>query len=301
MVERSLGEPPFGRLRLPPSVEFFRSTANKMQDGAVSRRLLSVMRRLCLVGRSDPFDVEVFNGGRARLYPRSNRCEKRVFLGVNSWDALERDEIAREMRAAPANRPFTFVDGGANVGMYSLFVVGEARRLNRECKIVAVEPDPQNLGRLRFNIEASDAKAVSIVPVALGEWPGSSTLVTTHTNRGEVRLAANEQEARDGVPVEVRPLAALLGEAGLSHVDVLKLDIEGFELPVLRAFFRDAPRSMWPRLIILETGRGDEPTKAMALCLDAGYGLRTRARLNAILHLQAPQSAPSEHANIGNR
>jgi FkbM family methyltransferase len=299
MVERSLGEPPFGRLRLPPSVEFLRSTANKMQDGAVSRRLLSVVRRLCMAGRSDPFDVDVFNGGRVRLYPRTNRCEKRVFLGVNSWDALERAEIAREMRSAPSDRPFTFVDGGANVGLYSLFVLGEARRLGRECRIVAVEPDEQNLGRLRFNMEASDARAVSIMPFALGEQPGTSTLVSTHTNRGEVRLAANEDEARTGVPVAVRPLAGLLAEAGLSHVDVLKLDIEGFELPVLRGYFANAPKSLWPRLIILETGRGDKPTDAMALCLDAGYRLRRRARLNAILDLGA--QAPLEQANIGSR
>jgi FkbM family methyltransferase len=301
MVERSLGEPPFGRLRLPPSVELLRNAANKMQDGAMSRRLLSVVRRLCLVGRPDPFDVDVFHGGRVRLYPRSNRCEKRVFLGVNSWDALERAEIEAEMKNAPPGRPFAFVDGGANVGLYSLFVQGEARRLNRACKIIAIEPDPQNLGRLRFNMEASGASAVSIVPVALGERPGHSTLVTTHTNRGEVRLAANEQEAKGGTPVEVRPLAAILTEAGLSHVDVLKLDIEGFELPVLRGFFKDAPRSLWPRLIILETGRGDEATRAMTRCLDAGYVLRSRARLNAILHLEGQGHAPSVQANIGSR
>lgn len=301
MVERSLGEPPFGRLRLPPSVEFLRSTADKMQDGAVSRRLLSVVRRLCMAGRSDPFDVNVFNGGRVRLYPRSNRCEKRVFLGVNTWDALERAVISQDMQAAPEGRPFVFIDGGANVGLYSLFVVGEARRLNRECRIIAIEPDPQNLGRLRFNMEASDAGSVSIAPVALGEYAGASTLVSTHTNRGEVRLAANEQEARTGTPVEVKPLAAILAEAAVSHVDVLKLDIEGFELPALRGFFRDASRSLWPRLIVLETGRGDEPTEAMALCLDAGYGLRRRARLNAILHLEAQDHASSVQANIGSR
>lgn len=301
MVERSLGEPPFGRLRLPPSVEYLRSVANKMQDGAVSRRLLSVVRRLCLLGRTDPFDIDVFYGGRVRLYPRSNRCEKRVFLGVNSWDAPERAVIEAEMKNASPGRPFTFVDGGANVGLYSLFVQGEARRLNLECKIIAVEPDPQNLGRLRFNMEASDARAVSIVPVALGEFAGNSTLVTTHTNRGEVRLAANAREAQDGIPVEVRPLAAILAEAGLSHVDILKLDIEGFELPVLSGFFKDAPRSLWPRLIILETGRGDEPTAAMARCLDAGYTLRSRERLNAILHLEGQDHAPSMQANIGSR
>jgi len=301
MIERSLGEPPFGRLRLPASVEYLRSTANKMQDGVIARRVMSMARRLCLAGRADPIDVDLFHDGRARLYPRSNRCEKRVFLGVNSWDARERAVIAAVMRAASAARPFIFVDGGANVGLYSLFVAGEARRLNQDYRIIAIEPDPQNLGRLRFNIAATGARQVAIFAVALGEKPGHSVLLSEQSNRGEVRLAASGAETQGGTPVEVRPLAAILAEAGAAEVDVLKLDIEGAELATLRGFFAQAPRSSWPRSIILEIERGGKPTEAAALCISAGYVLREKAHLNAILHLEAPNGWSSLQENSGSR
>ncbi len=301
MVERSLGEPPFGRLRLPPSVEYFRAVANKIEDGTLSRRFMSIARWLCLVGRPDPIDIEVFHGGRVRLYPRSNRCERRVFLGVNSWELRERAIVVQQMANAPQDRPFVFVDGGANVGLYSLYVVGEARRLRRDSKIIAVEPDPQNLSRLRYNLQASEAREVTVAPFALGEEAGQSMLLSDQPNRGEVRLARNDREAEQGIPVELKPLAAILADAGVDHVDVLKLDIEGAELPVLRGFFAQTPRSLWPRLITLEIGKYSRESEAMTLCIDVGYELTDIIHVNAILHLAASDGAPGIEANHGNR
>lgn len=291
MMERSLREPPFGRLRLPSYVESFRSAANKLSDGALSRRVMSVARRICLAGRSDPIDIDLFHGGRARLYPRSNRCEKRVFLGVNSWDARERAVIAEELLAAQAGRPFIFVDGGANVGLYTLFVLGEAQRHSKDCMVIAIEPDPQNLGRLQFNIAATGAGRVKVVPVALGAEAGRSVLLSEQSNRGEVRLASGAENDTGGIAVSVEPLASVLAAAGAPHVDVLKLDIEGAELSVLRAFFADAPRALWPSTIILEIARGGHLTEAAALCISSGYAVREKTHLNAILHLEARADA----------
>ena len=130
MNDRSLNfdeQPPFGALRLPALVENFRNAINVMGAGIVSRRVISVARRGCLAGRHDPIDIDVFGQCRARLYPRSNRCEKRVFLGVNSWDLDERTAISADMEASPSSPPFVFIDGGANVGLYSLYVASEAR------------------------------------------------------------------------------------------------------------------------------------------------------------------------------
>jgi hypothetical protein len=189
------GQPPFGMLRLPASIETLRNLANKLHANAVSRRLMSLARRGCLAGRSDPIDVEVFGNCRARLYPRSNRCEKRVFLGVHSWDAAERDAISEQFSQASMSRPFVFVDGGANVGLYSLYVASEARRLKRDVRIIAIEPDPINLRRLRFNIAASQVHEIIVAPFALGSREDTGRLLSVQTNRGEVRLARSEEHA----------------------------------------------------------------------------------------------------------
>jgi FkbM family methyltransferase len=278
------GQPPFGALRLPTSVETIRNLANRMHANAVSRRLMSLARRGCLVGRDDPIDVEVFGNCRARLYPRSNRCEKRVFLGVHSWDAAEREAISAQMQKSPASRPFVFVDGGANVGLYSLYVASESRRLKRDVRIIAIEPDPVNLRRLRFNIAASQAHEISVAPFALGNREDTGRLLSVQSNRGEVRLARAEEEKVEGtVDVPIRPLHDILVEAGVEHADVLKLDIEGAEYPTLQALFAEAARDLWPGMIILEVGRGGKPTEAFRLCAEAGYVQLQRTGINALL------------------
>lgn len=242
---------------------------------------MSLVRKALLAGRAEPIDAAIFGNLHARLYPTTNRCEKRMFVGERTWDAEERQAIGKALAAASPDRPFVFVDGGANVGMYSLSTISQARAAGRPIKVVAIEPDPVNLGRLRDNLAASAAHEAVVAPYALGAERGVAMLATDQTNRGEVRVS---DQGTLEVPVE--PLADILAENGLDHVDALKLDIEGFELPVLTALFDRAPKSLWPRLILLEVHKKGE-TPAYDLCLAKGYVLAHRTRLNALLRLDA--------------
>jgi hypothetical protein len=52
--------------------------------------------------------------------------------------------------------------------------------------------------------------------------------------------------------VPAKSLLSVLRGEGYVKLDAIKLDIEGAEDLVLDAFFRDAPRSLWPRLIVME-------------------------------------------------
>lgn len=258
-----------------------RAWANGLPDNKPARWIMSLARRLTLAGRGEPVDAPIFEGLHARLYPTTNRCEKRMFVGERTWDAEERAAIGKALAAAAADRPFVFVDGGANVGMYSLSTISQARATGRTVKAIAIEPDPTNLGRLRDNLAASAAHEASVAAVALGAERGVAMLASEQTNRGEVRLSD-----QGTVEVPLMPLAQVIAEAGVDHVDALKLDIEGFELPVLTAFFATAPKALWPRLILLEVQKRGE-TPAYDLCLAKGYVLAERTRLNALLRLKA--------------
>jgi FkbM family methyltransferase len=63
-------------------------------------------------------------------------------------------------------------------------------------------------------------------------------------------VSADARGARLRVPA--KSLLSILIEEGYERVDAIKLDIEGAEDLVLDPFFRDAPPSLWPRLIIME-------------------------------------------------
>ena len=80
----------FGHYALPAKREALRKRADKFASTRIGRLGISLYRKQAFKGLSDPFDVQVMLGVNARLYPRSNRCEKRAFAGVQIWDAEER-------------------------------------------------------------------------------------------------------------------------------------------------------------------------------------------------------------------
>ncbi|MFT7390631.1 MAG: FkbM family methyltransferase [Paracoccaceae bacterium] len=271
-------DPAFGAHALPFAAEALR----RLAEHAPRRFLASGLRRLALAGRGDgPFDCTVFGSERARLHPRDNRTEKRVFAGVRWWDRAERARLAQALTTTP-DGVFHFVDAGANVGMYTLALLAEARRRGVTLRALAVEPDPTNGARLEDNLAASGAVDVTAAHCALGATEGMASFVSSGlSNRGEARLAATGETGAIMVPV--RPLLDVVTDAGLPRIDAIKMDIEGQEVPVLSGLLAAAPRAMLPRLCVLEVGR--DGTEAVTLMQDAGYALELRTRLNAIMTL----------------
>lgn len=269
----------FGFCALPPAAERLRRLAAGIGQGVLARRARSMLRRLAMLGRPGPFDVEPFPGQRACLYPLENLSDKRVFAAAAAWDHAERAALASALRAAPA--PGYFVDAGANAGLYTLALRAEVPGL---CAL-AVEPDCENLARLRFNLRASGADdQVTVAPVALADRAGVIRLATHAVNRGEI--ARMPDDAPGGAATPARPLLDLVRECGFPRVDALKIDIEGLEMPVLGHYFRNAPRALWPRMVVLEARDGEE-TPALAHMLALGYAILERTRLNAVLALRA--------------
>lgn len=273
---------PFGAFALPDLEERFRRLPMSLPFDGLRRGAETVVRRTLMSGGRDIADVEVFPGQFARLHLRDNRCEKRVFAGARTWDNAERGEIRNRIAAHGGNPPFVFVDAGANAGLYSLSVLSDAATMDRPVRVVAIEPDRENRRRLEFNLRASQADRVTVMPCALGAEAGEALLVQSGKNRGEVHV----ETGGEGERVVMRPLHAVLDEAGIDRVDVMKIDIEGFEEPVLGAFFATAPRPMWPDMILIET-RHEAAIHdgAAGLCLAQGYTLARQMRQNAVLVL----------------
>lgn len=272
--------PEFGHYALPAKREALRRRADKFSGSRLGRTGISLYRKQAFKGLSDPFDVQVMPGVKARLYPRSNRCEKRAFAGVQIWDAEERAALSNALDASTLS-PFVFLDVGANVGLYSLILAAHAKASGKETRILAVEPDPTNRARLAFNIKASDAN-IQVLPFAVSDKDGEGFMGGGDINRGEVRLRDNEDE--DDQPVQIKTLYGVCTEQGLTRIDAMKVDIEGHDERALTAFFEHAPQSLWPRLLILETGR-DETTSLLELCTGHGYTITKRTGINSILTL----------------
>ncbi|MBI1233524.1 MAG: FkbM family methyltransferase [Alphaproteobacteria bacterium] len=186
-----------------------------------------------------PVDIEV-NGFRARLHPRDNLSEKRALARP---DKLERRELDYLIDALTPDS--SFIDIGANFGLYSLTLAAAA---NGPRRILAIEPQPEMLRRLRFNISASGfAERIEVRAVAVAGQAGTLSFTENTHNRGESGLIGE-----GGLTVEAITLLQLLDAAGIDQADAIKIDVEGAEPEILEAFFAEAPKARWPKRLVLE-------------------------------------------------
>ena len=120
----------------------------------------------------------------------------------------------------------TFLDIGANIGLMSVIA---SQYVGEEGTVYAIEANPKTIEILQHNLALNHCENVEIFPVALGSTNGNALLYENwDVNRGGASLLA--QDDQDGVEVPVWKLDSLLEGA---TIDVLKIDVEGFELEVL--------------------------------------------------------------------
>lgn len=132
---------------------------------------------------------------------------------------------------APRRDDPVIVDAGANIGLATLYF----KRLFPASRIITVEPHPVTAGYLRRNVQGAQLAGVQVVERALTGRSGSRRLGGTNIT------AAISEASEDGVvEVDAVMLSNLVGSE--EKIDILKLDIEGGELEVLRSISDELPR-----------------------------------------------------------
>ena len=271
---------PWGALRPTRAAAFFiGSFGRKLVRGSFRKRLYRVLARI-----SPAFDIEASGGLRLRCSIGDNATEMRM---------LSRPErllthIARITDdLAPGD---TFVDLGANVGVFSLYA---AKAVGPQGCVLAIEPSPTMLQRLRFNLAANGFNNVRIAPVAVGAARGQATFHTLPDAHGSASLHRMPGSSPH-MTVPVETLVSLLSAQGIERIDAMKVDIEGYEDRALLPFFAEAPRSLWPRRIFMETlGRGKRWERdCVAHLLDLGYRIEWQSSMDALLVLPAQCFSP---------
>lgn len=276
MTEKQSHKQPFGAFAPSAWQKTVMSLTTRLPANWLGKRLAFALRRLALPGKKRPFDVELLNR-RLRLYPYDNICEKRVLFTPQMFDADERAALAEMAGGKPEG--FSFLDVGANVGLYSQFVAGLP---GRNTRIVAVEPDPEMYTRLCFNISANDDERILALNCAAGAENGTLKLFIDTENRGE-NSAVIESATGQSIEVPSRTLLDIMDEAGIDTPDALKIDIEGAEYPVLKAFVETAPKERLPRMMIIENAPARWEGDLFGILEKAGFKTRTTTRLNRIL------------------
>lgn len=127
----------------------------------------------------------------------------------------------------------TVYDVGANVGFLSVIA---ARYVGPTGRVVCFEPLPDNIQQIEHNIQLNDFKQVIVRREALGDENGEAVfLVSAETTWGKLATVGSPVANQVGeIKVPVRMLDTLIDVNHLPVPDLVKIDVEGAEVAVLK-------------------------------------------------------------------
>ena len=138
-------------------------------------------------------------------------------------------------------------DVGGHIGYHALGFAAH----QPAARVVSFEPNPANLARLRVNLDrnADLAARIDVVPTALADRSGDLTLVASDDVDGggsscsflagsETPFAGATYDAFGRTTVAVRTIDDLAYDGGRPAPSLIKVDVEGAELMVLRGASR---------------------------------------------------------------
>src|SRR5262249_6642206 len=106
---------------------------------------------------------------------------------------------------------------------------------------------------LVYNIAQNPHGRVKAIACAIADHNGEVTLFLDTENRGQssVKIMSSDYSSTALAKVPAKTLLTLAKDERLTRIDCAKLDVEGAEDLILEPFLRDAPRSLWPQLLIV--------------------------------------------------
>ena len=263
--------PPFGAFA--PSAAQHAVIALAQRSGLKRGAFRPMLSRLLNLLRAGPVDVP-YQGASFRFYHQASATERGALFNP--------DYNLEELDFLRAHTPEggVFVDVGANVGTYAMVL---ASHVGTGGKVIAIEPHPVTHARLAFNRAASGFAQASLVAAAAGASDGELMIETDGDNLGASHIVTG-QLSGNAIRVPSLRLQRILDDAKVSHVDALKIDVEGYEDRVLTGFFKDAPPSLWPRAVVIEhLSQSEWLDDCIADMRARGYAETGRTRSNTLL------------------
>lgn len=178
-------------------------------------------------------------------------------------------------------------DIGAFHGLLTLFFAKQAR------KVVAWEPNSLNRQRLQDNLRLNGFTNVTVRPYGLASTPSTAEMSFDPLAPGTASIDGGLARGARRETIELRVLD---DEQGLESADLIKIDVEGFELEVLKGALRTL--SSKPVLFLEMHGSGEEDKRRRVRAIveflwEQGY--------RNILHVETKTQIMPENSEVAAR
>jgi FkbM family methyltransferase len=149
-----------------------------------------------------------------------------------------------------------FIDIGANIGYHSLLA---SKLVGAEGSVIAIEASPSTFQILSAHINENKATNVRIINKAAADAPGRVTLYRAAPgNLGTATTIKSRGQTEEAV-IESSPIDHILTSEERSRIRLIKMDIEGAELPVLRRFVQTVNLYPVDISLIVEVSTWEDP------------------------------------------
>ena len=167
--------------------------------------------------------VSLVRGVGNKIYEHAFPIYRLCYLAFKAYT----DRPERRLLKAILSAGDVVVDAGANIGVYSQFL---SRCVGATGVVHSFEPSPENFKRL----ESATRKLgnVRLRQAAVGESSGTSKLYLSDKLNVDHRAYASEGDSRRAVPIDIIALDDYFNPG--QRIDLIKMDIQGYELHALR-------------------------------------------------------------------
>lgn len=214
------------------------------------RALLRLLLRAVVLARPRPFAWRMHNGTLLAISP----LEGLAFAWTVGWTCFQtgRWEPHVERCIRRLLRPGdTALDIGANLGYFTAVM---AESVGAGGRVWAFEPVPPTYDRLRLSISLNRFDHVTPVPFALGDSDGTDQITFDPRYTGSASFHADsQQEQSESHLIHVRRLDDLVASGEVGRPGLIKIDVEGHELAVIRGAAETIAEAQ-PRIIFEFSG-----------------------------------------------
>lgn len=146
-------------------------------------------------------------------------------------------QILRFQRVSE-HKMFVVFDVGANVGEWTTYLLSIAEKQGSKISVHCFEPSPFTFSQLQSTLQEIGDEKVHLVNMGMGNVKESRELHITHDGAGTNSLYKRRLEGLDvsynrSETIQITTVDTYCSENDISHINFLKIDVEGHELAVV--------------------------------------------------------------------
>jgi len=198
------------------------------------------------------------------------------FYDEKTWPALLEMYIQKErlkFKDFLPKRNQIVIDAGASLGDYTLIY---SKLIGKRGKVITFEPNKKAFNLLLKNIEAN--KVSNVIALRMALWNEEGTISIKEGNFSTLDKISSEKE--NTYRVKAITLDSIVKKLKLKRVDLVKIDVEGAEVQVLKGSL-ETIRRFHPKIIVeVHEWLGVKSNEIMQLLKKYGYKLTHEYRIN---------------------